>query len=75
MTHKILTHLTHGQVPKLCYLTAAYTTVELALAFLVVTGFGRTAAEGLKGADGWMVLGMIAVAALCAFNETTKHTH
>lgn len=60
-------------LPKFCWLTTAYATVAGTLAFLLASGLGRTIADGLKAGDGWTVLGIIAVAAYCAFNETINH--
>lgn len=62
-----------ANLPKFCWLTTAYTFVVGALAFLLSTGLGRTIEDGLKAGDGWTVLGITAVAAYCAFNETRNH--
>ena len=62
-----------ANLPKFCWLTTAYALVVIVLAFLLSTSLGRTLADGLKAADAWTVLGIIAVAAYCAFNETCNH--
>lgn len=62
-----------ANLPKFCWLTTAYALVVGALAFLLATGLGRTIEDGLKAGDAYAVLGIIAVAAFCAFNETINH--
>lgn len=53
------------------YLTAAYTAVESAIAFLVLSAF-RSAKDGLADGDGYILLGMIAVALVCAVRESSN---
>jgi hypothetical protein len=74
MTHSVLNSITHGQTERFCWLTVAYTAVELALAFLVGTGLGRVLSDGLLAGDAWTVAGMLAAALWCASRET-RHSH
>jgi hypothetical protein len=70
MTHIILKSVTHGQTERFCWLTAAYTIVELALAFLLATGLGRVLNDGMTRHDLWALAGILAVALWCASRET-----
>lgn len=70
MKHQKELLLTRDLMPQFITLTAAYTIIEGVLAFLLVTGMGRTYADGFVDGDGWGALGMLAVAAVCAWHDT-----
>lgn len=55
----------------ICYLTAAYTAVESAFAFIVLSAF-RSAKDGWIDGDGYILIGMIAVALACAVKEAKR---